>query len=264
MRSGDRRYFHRLHPRPHRAAADRGAAAGTAIGAGPHLAADRDGRDGLDAGARTQPAAVGDRQLSERLAPAAGGQRPTSTRPRCATRSTRPPIRRCAPARSSAGCAISSRAARASGGWKASPSWSRRRARWRWSASRTAASACNFSFDPTVDLVLADRVQIQQVLLNLIRNAMDAMEDSPTRELIDFGRRRPTTIMVAVSVARHRLRHRAGDRRAAVPAFRHDQAPGHGRRPVDLAHDRRSAWRTHLGGAQSRRRHDFPVSRWRR
>ncbi len=41
-----------------------------------------------------------------------------------------------------------------------------------------------FRFDPTVDLVLADRVQIQQVLLNLIRNAMDAMEAAPLRELV--------------------------------------------------------------------------------
>jgi two-component system sensor kinase FixL len=36
----------------------------------------------------------------------------------------------------------------------------------------------HFQFDPSADLVLADRVQIQQVLLNLIRNAIDAMETS--------------------------------------------------------------------------------------
>jgi two-component system sensor kinase FixL len=41
-----------------------------------------------------------------------------------------------------------------------------------------------FQFDPTVDLVLADKVQIQQVLLNLLRNAVEAMESSSRRELI--------------------------------------------------------------------------------
>jgi two-component system sensor kinase FixL len=41
-----------------------------------------------------------------------------------------------------------------------------------------------FEFDPSIDLVLADRVQIQQVLLNLIRNAMDAMEESAARDLV--------------------------------------------------------------------------------
>ena len=40
-----------------------------------------------------------------------------------------------------------------------------------------------FQFDPAIDLVLADKVQIQQVLHNLIRNAIEAMESSPKREL---------------------------------------------------------------------------------
>jgi two-component system sensor kinase FixL len=41
-----------------------------------------------------------------------------------------------------------------------------------------------FEFDPQVVFVLADKVQIQQVLLNLMRNAIEAMEDSERRELI--------------------------------------------------------------------------------
>jgi two-component system, LuxR family, sensor kinase FixL len=41
-----------------------------------------------------------------------------------------------------------------------------------------------FRFDPMVDLVLADKVQIQQVLLNLIRNAVEAMEGCEKRELV--------------------------------------------------------------------------------
>jgi two-component system sensor kinase FixL len=41
-----------------------------------------------------------------------------------------------------------------------------------------------FQFDPTVDLVLADKVQVQQVLLNLLRNAVEAMETAPRRELL--------------------------------------------------------------------------------
>jgi two-component system sensor kinase FixL len=41
-----------------------------------------------------------------------------------------------------------------------------------------------FDFDSKADRVLADKVQIQQVLINLLRNAVDAMQDAPRRELV--------------------------------------------------------------------------------
>ena len=69
-----------------------------------------------------------------------------------------------------------------------------------------------FQFDPSVDLVLADRVQIQQVLLNLIRNAMDAMESSEMRDL---------TIAIAPNrqrlCSRQRCRHRLRASRPKSP-----------------------------------------------
>jgi two-component system sensor kinase FixL len=41
-----------------------------------------------------------------------------------------------------------------------------------------------FQLSQSNDLVLVDKVQTQQVLLNLIRNAVEAMHDSPRRELL--------------------------------------------------------------------------------
>ena len=38
--------------------------------------------------------------------------------------------------------------------------------------------------DPAMPAVFIDRVQIQQVLLNLLRNAIQAMDNSPRRELV--------------------------------------------------------------------------------
>jgi two-component system, LuxR family, sensor kinase FixL len=57
-----------------------------------------------------------------------------------------------------------------------------------------------FQFDPTIDLVLADKVQIQQVLLNLIRNAIEAMDGSRKRELV-IATERADGDLVAISVA---------------------------------------------------------------
>jgi two-component system, LuxR family, sensor kinase FixL len=57
-----------------------------------------------------------------------------------------------------------------------------------------------FQFDPTIDHVLADKVQIQQVLLNLMRNAVEAMDQSPKRELV-ISTARAEDDMVAVAVA---------------------------------------------------------------
>lgn len=40
-----------------------------------------------------------------------------------------------------------------------------------------------FAFEPGSDLVLADRIQVEQVLLNLLRNGVEAMAEAETREL---------------------------------------------------------------------------------
>lgn len=49
--------------------------------------------------------------------------------------------------------------------------------------SRERGVRTEFNFAPGDSLVEADRVQVQQVLINLMRNAMEAMKESPRREL---------------------------------------------------------------------------------
>ncbi len=49
--------------------------------------------------------------------------------------------------------------------------------------ARERGVRASFDLDPRIDLVLADKVQVQQVLVNLIRNAIEAMEESSRRDL---------------------------------------------------------------------------------
>lgn len=49
--------------------------------------------------------------------------------------------------------------------------------------AKEQAIKVRFRLDPAADLVLADKIQVQQVLLNLMRNAIEAMEACPQREL---------------------------------------------------------------------------------
>jgi two-component system, LuxR family, sensor kinase FixL len=57
-----------------------------------------------------------------------------------------------------------------------------------------------FELDPKIDFVLADKVQVQQVLLNLMRNAIEAMEDATRRELV-VSTAAAKDNLVAISVA---------------------------------------------------------------
>ncbi|MEZ0170120.1 PAS domain S-box protein [Microvirga sp. TS319] len=58
----------------------------------------------------------------------------------------------------------------------------------------------SYRLDTNAPLVLADRIQIQQVLLNLIRNAIEAMQDAPKRELVIASQALPQDGLVEVSV----------------------------------------------------------------
>jgi two-component system sensor kinase FixL len=56
-----------------------------------------------------------------------------------------------------------------------------------------------FQFDRGKDMVLADKVQVQQVLLNLIRNGIEAMHDSETRNLTISATSKDSIVTISVA-----------------------------------------------------------------
>ena len=107
--------------------------------------------------------------------------------------------------------------------------------------------------------VIVDKVQIQQVVFNLVRNSIEAMADQPLPHdmLVSTNLVDPTTAEVLGE--RHRPRPRCESAGAAFPAFHHDEGEGHGPRPLDLPLDRRCAWRQATGDTQSGARRQVPV-----
>ncbi|GAB2176978.1 PAS domain-containing sensor histidine kinase [Dongia sp. agr-C8] len=66
--------------------------------------------------------------------------------------------------------------------------------------AKETGARVTFQFDPSVQFVLADKVQIQQVLLNLMRNAIEAMLELERRNLaVSTERFDSETVVVAVA-----------------------------------------------------------------
>ena len=105
--------------------------------------------------------------------------------------------------------------------------------------------------------VRGDRVQIQQVLLNLILNGMDALHGTRLEDRrvdvtarLDVARRTDHRDRRRRRGARHSRRQAGADLRPVC----HDQVERHGHRSGGLPHDRRGAQRATVGGEQERRR----------
>ena len=107
--------------------------------------------------------------------------------------------------------------------------------------------------------VLLDKIQIHQVVTNLIRNSVDALDGVQRREIV-ISTRQAGRDAVEISVADTGpgLAPEVADRLFQPFVTTKPRWPRH--RPVDLPLDRRCAWRQAVCKRQSGRRHDLPRS----
>jgi two-component system sensor kinase FixL len=67
--------------------------------------------------------------------------------------------------------------------------------------AKEAGVAVSFRLDPRADLVFADRIQIQQVLVNLIRNAIEVLAEASTRRDLEIATQSGAGGMIEISVS---------------------------------------------------------------
>ena len=107
------------------------------------------------------------------------------------------------------------------------------------------------TYSTSLPPIFGDRVQLQQVILNLLVNGIQAMA---------VVRDRPRELLIRTQAGQHRTdigrgqgfryRHRPGARRSAVQRLLHDEGRWHGHGPIDMPLDHRGPWRPNMGIAQ--------------
>jgi len=110
-----------------------------------------------------------------------------------------------------------------------------------------------------VAAVLADRVQLQQVLINFVMNGIEAMAsvDGRSRELVIRSQPEDDDhVVVAVQDARRRL---DGEKTDQLFSAFYTTKPTAWAWTVDQPVDHRSAWRTALGDTEPGPRRDVPL-----
>ena len=122
-----------------------------------------------------------------------------------------------------------------------------------------------FDAGPDLPMVIAYGVHLQQVVLNLVMNAMDAIDGSfegERRVVVQAQQLGGRAIEVMVSDSGPAFLGTTGGHFRSVL---HHEAQRHGHRNVHFAHHRRSTRWAHLGGEQCERgRRSVLRSRWRR
>ena len=115
-------------------------------------------------------------------------------------------------------------------------------------------------FESSTLLVMADQVQLQQVILNLIVNAVEAMKSTSGARELRIASGLHDADGVLITVEDFRGWDCSGKPRQSFQYVLHDQADWNGNGTIDMPFDYRSSWGTPLGFGRSAARMYFSPS----